>query len=183
MQDVSRHADGTLTTATITDANDVELRRARLNGNYPLSVGDTVLLTESGEKMGAALGGSTIALVRFLSFAEPEPPAVYTLDAPEAYPAGAFTPIADGRAHIGRDELGLYAIVATCTHLGCLVKHADQGFECPCHGSRFDDAGSVTQGPAARPLQRAALALDAERRVVLDLRQAVGEDFRLNVNG
>jgi hypothetical protein len=48
---------GTLTelpqTATITDPNDVELRRARLNGNYDLQVGDTVLLTERGEKFGS----------------------------------------------------------------------------------------------------------------------------------
>jgi hypothetical protein len=48
---------GTLTeppqTAAITDPNDVELRRARLNGNYDLQVGDTVLLTERGEKFGS----------------------------------------------------------------------------------------------------------------------------------
>ncbi len=48
---------GTLTelpkTGIITDPNDVELRRARLNGNYSLQVGDTVLLTERGEKLGS----------------------------------------------------------------------------------------------------------------------------------
>ncbi len=48
---------GTLTelpqTAAITDPNDVELRRAQLNGNYRLQVGDTVLLTSRGEKLGA----------------------------------------------------------------------------------------------------------------------------------
>jgi hypothetical protein len=48
---------GTLTelpqTAPITDPNDVERRRARLNGNYDLQVGDTVLLTERGEKFGS----------------------------------------------------------------------------------------------------------------------------------
>ncbi len=48
---------GTLTqlpaTATITDPNDVELRRAQLNGNYSLKVGDTVLLTQRGEKFGS----------------------------------------------------------------------------------------------------------------------------------
>ena len=31
----------------------MELRRARLNGNYSLQVGDTVLLTERGEKFGS----------------------------------------------------------------------------------------------------------------------------------
>ena len=48
---------GTLTappqTVTITDTNDVELRRAKLNGNYTLRVGDTVLLTDRGEKLGS----------------------------------------------------------------------------------------------------------------------------------
>jgi hypothetical protein len=48
---------GTLTelpkTATITDPNDIELRRAKLNGNYTLNAGDVVLLTARNEKMGA----------------------------------------------------------------------------------------------------------------------------------
>ncbi|CAG0935267.1 hypothetical protein TFLX_04099 [Thermoflexales bacterium] len=48
---------GTLTelpeTITLTDPNDVEFRRARLNGNYSLQMGDTVLLTERGEKFGS----------------------------------------------------------------------------------------------------------------------------------
>lgn len=52
-----RTCHGTLTelpqTVTITDPNDVELRRAQLNGNYNLQVGDTVLLTERGEKFGS----------------------------------------------------------------------------------------------------------------------------------
>ena len=48
---------GTLTelpkTASITDPNDIEFRRATLNGNYTLQVGDVVLLTERSEKFGA----------------------------------------------------------------------------------------------------------------------------------
>jgi hypothetical protein len=40
-------------TAVISDQDDVELRRARLNGHYTLAVGDTVVLTERGEKLGA----------------------------------------------------------------------------------------------------------------------------------
>ena len=48
---------GTLTelpqTVMITDTNDVELRRARLNGSYDLQVGDIVLLTERGERLGS----------------------------------------------------------------------------------------------------------------------------------
>ena len=48
---------GTLTeapqTATITDPNDVALRRAQLNGHYSLNVGDTVLVTDRDEKLGS----------------------------------------------------------------------------------------------------------------------------------
>jgi len=40
-------------TIKITDPNDVEIRRAQLNGNYQLEVGDTVLLTERAEKFGS----------------------------------------------------------------------------------------------------------------------------------
>jgi hypothetical protein len=48
---------GTLTelpqTMTIADPNDVELRRALLNGNYSLQVGDKVIAVSAAEKFGA----------------------------------------------------------------------------------------------------------------------------------
>ncbi len=127
----------------------------------------------------ATLGAGLVALGRFLGFAQAEPPVAFTLDRPEVYPMGALTPVAGGRAFIGRDARGLYAISATCTHLGCLVHKRGEGFECPCHASRFDARGAVVRGPAQRPLARVALALDGEGRVVLHLTQEVDADFRL----
>jgi|GEM_PF-239972 len=51
-----RTCHGTLTepptTMTITDPNDVALRQAQVNGNYSLQVGDRVVVTERGEKLG-----------------------------------------------------------------------------------------------------------------------------------
>ncbi len=37
-----------------------------------------------------------------------------------------------------------------CSHLGCQVQAGADGnfFECPCHGSRFDNDGRVLHGPA-----------------------------------
>jgi cytochrome b6-f complex iron-sulfur subunit len=72
---------------------------------------------------------------------------------PEALaPGQAFSPPGRNVA-IFRDEQGVYAISRVCTHLGCIVKPTESGFECPCHGSRYDPDGMVTKGPAPRPLQ------------------------------
>jgi nitrite reductase/ring-hydroxylating ferredoxin subunit len=129
----------------------------------------------------ATAGVTVVALLRYLSFTEPTPPQVFVLDEPSAYPLGTTTPVAEGRAFIKHDEHGLYAINATCTHLGCLVKQALGGFECPCHGSQFTVNGAVTQGPATRPLTYAALTLNAEGQVVVDVSQPAAENVRLTV--
>ena len=45
---------------------------------------------------------------------------------------------------------------AECTHVGCTVRWDPemQDFVCPCHGSRFDDRGAVTKGPAKTNLRQ-----------------------------
>ena len=129
----------------------------------------------------ATTGVTVVALLRYLSFAEPTPPQVFVLDKPSAYPLNSTTLVADGRAFISHDGRGLYAINATCTHLGCLVKQAPTGFACPCHGSRFTSKGTVTNGPATRPLNYSALSIDSSGKVVLDLSQTIGEEIRLPV--
>jgi cytochrome b6-f complex iron-sulfur subunit len=129
----------------------------------------------------ATTGITVVALLRYLGFTEPTPPQVFVLAEPGAYPLGTTTPVADGRAFIKHDERGLYAVNATCTHLGCLVKPAQAGFECPCHGSQFAANGAVTTGPATLPLTYAALTLNAEGQVVVDVSQPVAENVRLTV--
>lgn len=47
-----------------------------------------------------------------------------------------------------------YALSKVCTHQGCDVEYnvSQNIMTCICHGSRFDLAGNVTQGPALSPL-------------------------------
>lgn len=62
----------------------------------------------------------------------------------------------DGRKVAGfRDGDGrLHAVSPRCTHLGCQVawNAAEQSWDCPCHGSRFDPDGRILNGPATQPL-------------------------------
>lgn len=54
------------------------------------------------------------------------------------------------------DEPGLMALWQRCVHLGCRVPDCvpSQGFECPCHGSRYNFHGEYEAGPAPRNLDR-----------------------------
>ncbi|WP_426574515.1 ubiquinol-cytochrome c reductase iron-sulfur subunit [Aquihabitans sp. McL0605] len=53
-------------------------------------------------------------------------------------------------------EAGVVALYQKCVHLGCRVPACDtsQWFECPCHGSQYNQAGEKKAGPAPRGLDR-----------------------------
>lgn len=57
----------------------------------------------------------------------------------------------------------------TCVHLGCRVPwcSSSQGFECPCHSSKYSAAGEYSSGPATRNLDRFRVSVDAENRFVI----------------
>ncbi len=55
-----------------------------------------------------------------------------------------------------KDDAGnLHALNPTCTHLKCSVKWniAEQSWDCPCHGARYDYEGKVLNGPAIKNLE------------------------------
>jgi Rieske Fe-S protein len=80
------------------------------------------------------------------------PSKTFKVTLPEALPPGEALVPAGRAVAVYRDAEGIYAISTICTHLGCVVKPNPEGFECPCHGSRFDAAGGVVKGPAPRAL-------------------------------
>jgi Rieske Fe-S protein len=72
-------------------------------------------------------------------------------------PAGGALVYREERVALLREGETIYALSLVCTHLGCSVTVTADGLVCPCHGSRFDRAGRVLQGPADRPLSRLEL--------------------------
>jgi cytochrome b6-f complex iron-sulfur subunit len=53
-------------------------------------------------------------------------------------------------------EAGITVVYQTCPHLGCRVPSCatSQWFECPCHGSQYNQAGEKRGGPAPRGMDR-----------------------------
>ncbi len=65
---------------------------------------------------------------------------------------------------------GFYALLVTCTHLGCTPNFlsAEAKFKCPCHGSGFRTTGINFEGPAPRPLERCGIALADDGQILVD---------------
>jgi cytochrome b6-f complex iron-sulfur subunit len=60
-------------------------------------------------------------------------------------------------------EAGVVALYQKCPHLGCRVPscQTSQWFECPCHGSQYNQAGEKKGGPAPRGMDRFAMEVTA----------------------
>lgn len=84
-------------------------------------------------------------------------------------PDGAETPI----YILALDRGEFVALSPVCTHLGCIVELQGTRIVCPCHGSTFDRAGEVLQGPASDPLDRYPLTVSSDGVITIDVR-AVG---------
>ncbi len=63
---------------------------------------------------------------------------------------------------------GLMALYQRCVHLGCRVPWCatSQGFECPCHGSKYDSIGEYFGGPAPRNLDRFTVEVIDDRFLI-----------------
>ena len=68
------------------------------------------------------------------------------------------------------DGIGLMAMWQRCVHLGCKVPECvpSQGFECPCHGSKYNIHGEYSAGPAPRNLDRFAVEVNSAGELIID---------------
>jgi cytochrome b6-f complex iron-sulfur subunit len=116
-------------------------------------------------------GSAALAALSDVIFFKPRvtygQPALFQIGKPEEFPAGTRIAREAERICIVREGDKVAAISTTCTHLGCSVSISDTGFACPCHGSRYDQDGTVTGGPAPKPLPwfKVSLAPNGELEV------------------
>jgi cytochrome b6-f complex iron-sulfur subunit len=61
-------------------------------------------------------------------------------------------------------EAGIVTLWQKCPHLGCRVPSCEtsQWFECPCHGSQYNQVGEKRGGPAPRGMDRFTATIDGD---------------------
>jgi len=119
---------------------------------------------------------SLTALVGFIRSAFPrvlfQPPATFKAGLPSDYALGEVSEkyIQAFRVWIIREDEGIYAIFAKCTHLGCTPRWlaAEDKFKCPCHGSGYYKSGLNFEGPAPRPMDRFKVEIGEDGQLVVD---------------
>ena len=70
---------------------------------------------------------------------------------------------------------GIMALWQRCVHLGCRVPEclSSQGFECPCHGSKYNFHGEYQDGPAPRNMDRFAVEINDNGDLIIQTGQVV----------
>jgi len=101
-----------------------------------------------------------------------QPPTSFKAGLPTDFTVGSVSDkfTKDQRVWIIRNDEGLYALFAKCTHLGCTPRWlvAENKFKCPCHGSGFYMSGINFEGPAPRPLERLRITRAEDGQIVID---------------
>jgi cytochrome b6-f complex iron-sulfur subunit len=101
-----------------------------------------------------------------------QPPSVFKAGVPADFIVGEVSTKfqKDQRVWIIREEKGIYALWAKCTHLGCTPRWltAENKFKCPCHGSGFYKSGINFEGPAPRPLERLRITKADDGQILID---------------
>ncbi len=124
-----------------------------------------------------AVGASSTAAMRFLvPNVLYEPSQRFKVGRPDDYPDGSVTFLEDERVYLVRHGNTFRCLSAVCTHLGCTVGRAANGYHCPCHGSVFDEDGRVKGGPAPRALEWFLVTLSKDNRLLIDKSQRVAAD-------
>lgn len=107
----------------------------------------------------------------------------FKIGMPDNFPVGTVKKLDDKGVFIFANDDGLHAISSICTHLGCIVAISETGFQCPCHGSQYNENGKVIAGPAPRNLAWLEISQEVDGSLVVDTVREVpaGTKFTINV--
>ena len=122
-----------------------------------------------GGALTIAGAGTAVAAIKYM-----EPPVLFEEDTrvvvgrPDEIAPGTVLVLPKHKIYVVRTDQGIYALSATCTHLGCMTRFDKENAQlaCPCHGSRFALDGTVRHGPAPKPLPRLQVAIERGMIVV-----------------
>jgi nitrite reductase/ring-hydroxylating ferredoxin subunit len=114
----------------------------------------------------AGSGGATLAYA-FPRFKEGEFGGKFVVGKTEEFEDGSVTPVRNGKFFLVRQGDEYMALYQVCTHLGCLVRETEQGFSCPCHGSKFAKDGTLVASPAPRDMDEFAVEI-VDGNVIVD---------------
>lgn len=115
----------------------------------------------------AGSAGATVAYM-YPRFKEGQFGGTFNMGKVDDFEDGSVTPNREGKfflVRLGDDFRALYQV---CTHLGCLVRVTDEGYSCPCHGSKFARDGRIVASPAARDMDEFAVEVTENGDVIVD---------------
>ena len=136
--------------------------------------------------LGAVILSSLTVLAGIFRMSKPnvryEESTRFKIGKSENFPVGTVKKLDDKGVFIFANDDGLHAISSVCTHLGCIVNIAEWGFQCPCHGSKYNENGKVIGGPAPRSLAWLEISRNVDGSLEVDTAKEVpvGTKFKLN---
>lgn len=136
--------------------------------------------------VGSATAAVTFSVVGMMRLPKPrvlpDVSSVVRLGKPSEFLPGTVAMMPDQNVCVIATEEGISAVSLVCTHLGCIVKRAGDGFDCPCHGSKFGSEGQVVAGPAPRGLPWLAVSQAPDGTLLADRDKEIeaGESYKVS---
>jgi cytochrome b6-f complex iron-sulfur subunit len=109
------------------------------------------------------------------------PPSRVAIGRPDNFASGSQVVFPEAKICVRRVGNRLAAISTVCTHLGCTVNPVETGFDCPCHGSTYDEKGEVTGGPAPKALSWFKVTQAPNGELIVDKHAVVEADTFLEL--
>lgn len=92
---------------------------------------------------------------------------------------GSVTAVREGKLlWVRLEEDRFKALYHVCTHLGCVVRHTEEGYSCPCHGSKFARDRTLLRSPAPRDMDYLDVEV-ADEDVIVDTGSLTIGQYRL----